>query len=143
MKVRLGTDEEEDVRAITVTPESELDLGPGQLGRDPVDDASDRSPCPLVDEVLGVEGRQHLGVDRVEEGADGVTRTETGIDPSLEGDDEDGLTELGVREVDDVVVDLVVHHFLSKVIFALSASMAMNVGYSVTLPWSPPAAPAL
>ena len=55
------------------------------------------------------------------------------IQPSS-ADDEHRLVEIGVREEDYVVVDFVVHHFPSNVIFALCASIKICVGYSVTLP---------
>ena len=35
----------------------ELDLGPAQLGVHPVDDPHDRSPGPVVDQLVGVEAR--------------------------------------------------------------------------------------
>jgi len=55
VEVRLGTHEKEDVRAVAVSTEAQLDLRPGQFGRDAIDDARDRSPGALVDEVLGVD----------------------------------------------------------------------------------------
>jgi len=70
-------------------------------------------------------------------------RAEAGVDPAFECDNEDRLIEIGVREEDDVVIYFVVHQFTSNVIFALCASIKIWLGYSKTLPWSPPAAPAL
>jgi hypothetical protein len=122
------------VCGVAVATEAQLDLGPRQFRRHAVDDARDRPTGALVDEVLGVERGQHLGVDRVEHRADRVARAEAGVDPALERDDEDRFVEVGVREENYVVVDFVVHHFPSNVIFALCASVKICVGYSVTLP---------
>jgi hypothetical protein len=134
VEVRFGPDEEQDVGPVAVTPVANLDLRPGQFGGDAVDDARDRSARALVDEVLGVEGREDLGVDGVEHRAHGVAGSEPGVDPAFETDHQDRLVELGIGQEDYSVVDLVVHQCCSKVCFAVSASIAICVGYSATLP---------
>jgi len=55
VEVRLGTHEKEMSAPSPSRTEAQLDLRPGQFGRDAIDDARDRSPGALVDEVLGVE----------------------------------------------------------------------------------------
>ncbi len=133
VKVGLGSDQEQDVRAVAVAAVTNLNLGPRQFSRDAVDDARERTSGPLVDEVLGVKGREYFGGDCLEHRRDRGTRRDARVDPSLETDDEDWFIEVGIGEKDDPVVDFVVHQF-SKVRFAVSASIAICAGNPSTLP---------
>src|SRR5271155_3665520 len=61
VKVGLGADQKEYVRAVAVTSVSELDLWPGQFGGDAVNNSRQRTPSALVNEVLGIEGGEDFG----------------------------------------------------------------------------------
>src|SRR5665213_928556 len=128
VKVGLGSDEKEHVRAVTVAAVTQLNLGPGQLGRDAVDDARERAAGALIDEVLGVERGENLSRDGFEQRRDGGAGGNTRVDPALEANHEHGLAEFRVGEKNYPVVNFFIHQF-SKVCFAVSASMA-TVSYT-------------
>ena len=62
MEIRLGPDEIQNVRPDLVVAVPHHRLGPGEIGRDAVDDVSHRPACPLVEEVFAVE--RHHGSGR-------------------------------------------------------------------------------
>ena len=64
-------------------------LGPRQVAEDAVDDVEQRPPRAVVVERVGIEPRDHLGARR--QLLDRGRRGGGGVDPAVEGRDDDGL----------------------------------------------------
>ncbi len=62
MEVGLGPDEIQHVGPSVVVAVPDHRVGPGEVGRDAVDDVGDRPACALVQEVLAVEGDHGRGL---------------------------------------------------------------------------------
>ena len=141
VEVRLGTDQEEQVEAPRVRAVAKLDLGPAQRGRHAVDDAGHRPSGALVQEVLAVEGGDQVGVGDLEQCRDRGRGAEARIDPSFEGDDEDGVGERRLVDQDHPVIGRR-HVSDPSRERADSASAVTWAGNESTDPVSPAVAPA-
>ena len=98
LEVGLGPDQVKDVLPVEVVAATQLEHGPGEALRHAVHDARHRPAGALVDQRLTVEGGDELGRCRGEQCGDGSGRSETGVDPALEGDDEDRMVEAALVE---------------------------------------------
>ena len=92
-EVRLGADQVTDVGADPVGAHPHLDDRPREPLVDPVGDVHHRTPGPLVDERLAVEGGDELGRVGRQQRGDGAVGAKPGVDPSLERHDQDGAVE--------------------------------------------------
>ena len=89
MEIGLGPDEIQHIGPHLVVAVPHHRVGPGELGRDAVDDVGHRSAGPLVEEVLTVELDHGRGLTVTQEGGDGGGRAQSGIDPAFERHDQD------------------------------------------------------
>ena len=84
-------DEDEQVAFLEPRPAQD-EARPGQLGQAPVDDLERRAARPIVEQLVGVEGRDRRAVV----GEDGQRRRgrRARIDPAIERGDQDGLDQV-------------------------------------------------
>ena len=146
VEIGLGADEEEQVAARLVRTLPHHRARPGELGRDAVDDARDRPPRPLVEEVLAVEGDEGLGVPALQQRGDGRRRAESGVDPALERHDQERVPEnrlaMDLEDLGHAAGAIGAHGTRSRDSAAISKSQRIWAGKPSTLPWSPAPAPA-
>src|ERR1700722_6377860 len=143
LEVRLGADQVQHVGPGAVVAAAHHGAGPGQLGGHAVDDAGHRTAGPLVQEVLAVEGDQRLGRSLGQQGGDGRCGTQSGVHPSLEGNDEHRAVQLGFAvHLEDLGQSVGAHGVASRMLAAAWSRLVTCTGKASTLPWSPAPAPA-
>ena len=93
----------------------------------------------MVEEGVGVEAGDEVGGNRCQEGGHGGGGTEPGVDPTLEGHDEEGLAKAGLVLEG---VQLVHQRLVATALWAISARRTTWSAKAST-PWrSLPMAPA-
>ncbi len=91
--VGLRTGQDEHVVAVRSAQVADRQLGPGQRARPAVVDGEDRAPGAIVEELVGVEGRDR-GRIHVQQAGRG-RGCAAGVDPAVEGDDEGRRHQVG------------------------------------------------
>ena len=94
-RVGLVPEEQQHVAARVVLRRVELDAGPRERGVHAVAQVHDRTARSIVEEPIGVEGRDRRRAQVGDERLGRRGRTEAGIDPAFERDDEDRRVEIG------------------------------------------------
>src|SRR6202034_554238 len=99
--VGLGADKEGNARTEAVDADSKHRVLPVQPAADTIVDPKAGPACALVEQLGGAEGHEGLALDELEQRCHCGLRGEAGIDPTLEGDDDDRL----LGEIDSGMAD--------------------------------------
>jgi hypothetical protein len=94
-KIGFGAGEDEQAPAVGFGRVEQAQFGPGQAAVGPVRDPQQWPPGALVEQGVGVEGRQHGVRDGLEQGVDSRRPGIACIDPAVEPEHEYGAIELG------------------------------------------------